>query len=79
MISLSTLPKSTLDKMGEDGQNSLQRLAEPIAQVLGIRQEQIVALGEFKFNDKSFIVEVASEVDMAKLQVDPKALVSDPP
>jgi hypothetical protein len=65
--------------MGEDGQNSLQRLAEPIAQVLGIRQEQIVALGEFKFNDKSFIVEVASEVDMAKLQVDPKALVSDLP
>jgi hypothetical protein len=75
-ISLSTLPKPALEKLVETGPRNLETLAEPLASVLGIEKEQIVGVGEFKYNDKSLIVEVAKEVDLANLTVDPKALVS---
>jgi predicted PhzF superfamily epimerase YddE/YHI9 len=75
-ISLSTLPKPALDKLVETGPRNLERLAESLANVLGIQKEQVVGVGEFKYNDKSLIVEVAQEVDLANLTVDPKALVS---
>lgn len=75
-ISLSTLPKPALEKLVETGQRNLETLAEPLASVLGIEKEQVVGVGEFKYNDKSLIVEVAQEVDLCSLTVDPKALVS---
>jgi len=75
-ISLSTLPKPALEKLVETGQRNLETLAEPLASVLGIEKEQVVGVGEFKYNDKSLIVEVAPDVDLGDLTVDPKALVS---
>jgi predicted PhzF superfamily epimerase YddE/YHI9 len=75
-ISLSTIPKAALDKLVETGPRNLEELAEPLAGALGIEKEQVVGVGEFKYNDKSLIVEVAPEVDLANLTVDPKALVS---
>jgi len=75
-ISLSTLPKPALDKLVESGPRNLETLAEPLANVLGIQKDQVVGVGEFKYNDKSLIVEVAPGVDLANLTVDPKALVS---
>ena len=75
-ISLSTLPKPALDKLVETGPRNLETLAEPLADVLGVQMEQVIGVGEFKYNDKSLIVEVAQEVDLANLRVDPKALVS---
>lgn len=74
-ISLSTLPKAALDKLVENGPRNLQELAEPIATVLGIQQEQVFGVGEFKYNKKSLIVEVGPDVDLANLRVDIKALV----
>ena len=75
-ISLSTLPKPALDKLVEGGARHLQEMADPLATALGIRKEQILGVGEFKYNDKSLIVEVDEDVDLARLKVDPKALVS---
>ena len=75
-ISLSTLPKPALEKLVGTGQRNLETLAEPLASVLGIEKEQVVGVGEFKYNDKSLIVEVAPDVDLGNLAVDPKALVS---
>ena len=75
-ISLSTLPKPALDKLVETGPRNLETLAEPLANVLGVQKEQVIGVGEFKYNDKSLIVEVAPNVDLGNLTVDPKALVS---
>lgn len=75
-ISLSTLPKPALDKLVETGPRNLETLAEPLGSVLGIQKEQILGVGEFRYNDKSLIIEVSPEVDLANLTVDPKALVS---
>jgi predicted PhzF superfamily epimerase YddE/YHI9 len=76
VISLSTLPKTALDKLVEEGPSNLSNLAEPLASILGIQKEQVIGVGEFKYNDKSLIVEVAPDVDLANGKVDPKALVS---
>jgi len=75
-ISLSTLPKPALDQLVETGPRNLETLACPLANVLGIQMEQVIGVGEFKYNDKSLIVEVAPNVDLGNLTVDPKALVS---
>jgi len=60
----------------ETGPRNLETLAGPLANVLGIQEDQVIGVGEFKYNDKSLIVEVAQDVDLANLRVDPKALVS---
>jgi len=75
-ISLSTLPKPALDELVETGPRNLETLAGPLANVLGIQMEQVIGVGEFKYNDKSLIIELAPNVDLANLRVDPKALVS---
>ena len=75
-ISLSTLSKPALDKLVETGPRNLETLAEPLASVLGIENEQVLGVGEFKYNDKSLIVEISQDVDLGNLTVDPKALVS---
>jgi hypothetical protein len=75
-ISLSTLPKPALDKLVETGPRNLETLGKPLANVLGVQKKQVVGVGEFKYNDKSLIVEVAPDVDLGNLTVDPKALVS---
>jgi hypothetical protein len=75
-ISLSTLSKPALDKLVETGPRNLETLAEPLASVLGIEKEQVLGVGEFKYNDKSLIVEISQDVDLGNLTVDPKALVS---
>lgn len=75
-ISLSTLPKPALDQLVKTGPRNLETLGEPLANVLGIRKEQVIGVGEFKYNEKSLIVEITEDVDLANLKVDAKALVS---
>jgi hypothetical protein len=35
----------------------------------------VIAAGEYQFVEKSLIIELASEVDLAALKLDPKAVV----
>lgn len=75
-ISLTTLTDHALDKITEMGPSLTSKLAGPLSGLLGIQSDQVVSVGEFEFVDKSLIVEVDDEVDLATLKVDPKALVS---
>lgn len=74
-ILLATLPETTLKAITANGSSLTKDTGEPLAQILGIGKGQVLGVGEFKFVDKSLIVEISPEVDLEALVVDPKALV----
>jgi hypothetical protein len=75
-ISLSTLPKEALDKISTDGPTLTEELKGPLAQVLSVKTEQVIGVGEFHFVDRSLIIETTPDVDLASIKLEPKALVS---
>lgn len=76
IISLSTLPNETLKTIGEQAYSLTAEKGPGFAKALGIQTDQVVSVGEFEFVDTSYIVEVAPDVDLESLKVDPKDLVS---
>ena len=52
-----------------------EALRGSLSQILGVDSQQVMAVGEYEFVDKSLIIELAPDVDLASLKVDPKALV----
>jgi hypothetical protein len=75
-ISLSTLPTEALAKMGPDAARLLSENREELVNVLGVKAEDIVNVGEYDFTGKSLIIELSPDVDLKSLVIDPKSLVS---
>lgn len=75
-ISLSTLEESALQKIRDEGPAITKELKAPLAQILGIKPDQVVGVGEYFFVKKSLIIELSPDVDLASLKVEPKDLVS---
>ena len=78
-ISLSTLSPEALSKLSETGAEQLSEFGSSIAKTLQIKEDQVVAVGEYQFVEKSLIIELAPEVDLGALKIDPKAVVRLPP
>jgi hypothetical protein len=74
-ISLSTLSPEALSKFTETSAQQLAEHRKVIADTLQIKEEQVIAAGEYQFVEKSLIIELAPEVDLAALKLDPKAVV----
>jgi hypothetical protein len=74
-ISLSTLSPDALEKLNKTSADQLKEFGPSIADVLQIKQEQVVGVGEYHFVEKSLIIELAPEVNMGSLKIDPKAVV----
>ena len=74
-ISLSTLSPEALSKFTETSAQQLAEHRRDIADTLQIKEEQVIAAGEYQFVEKSLIIELAPEVDLAALKLDPKAVV----
>lgn len=74
-ISLSTLSPEALSKLSETSAQQLNEHRAAIADVLKIKEEQVVNVGEYHFVEKSLIIELAPEVDLRALKIDPKAVV----
>jgi hypothetical protein len=74
-ISLSTLSPKALSKFTETSAQQLAEHRRGIADTLQIKEEEVIAAGEYQFVEKSLIIELASEVDLAALKLDPKAVV----
>jgi hypothetical protein len=74
-ISLSTLSPEALSKFTETSAQQLAEHRRDIADTLQIKEDQVIAAGEYQFVEKSLIIELAPEVDLAALKLDPKAVV----
>jgi hypothetical protein len=74
-ISLSTLSKSSLEKMAQTSAQHLEEVAPLVSDYLKISKDQVIGVGEFQFINKSLIIELAPEVDLAALKIEPRPLV----
>ena len=74
-ISLSTLSPEALSKFIETSAQHLSYHRKAIADTLQIKEDQVIAAGEYQFVEKSLIIELAPEVDLEALKIDPKAVV----
>jgi len=74
-ISLSTLSPEALSKFIETSAQQLKDHRKSIADTLQIKEDQVIAAGEYQFVEKSLIIELAPEVDLETLKIDPKAVV----
>lgn len=76
-ISLEPLSTSELESISETSSTVTKELRMPLAQTLGIKADQIVSVGRHEFVEKSLLIELSPEVDLAWIKMDPQALVSD--
>jgi hypothetical protein len=74
-ISLSTLSKPSLEKMAQTSARHLEEVAPLVSDYLRISKDQVIGVGEFQFINKSLIIELAPEVDLAALKIEPRPLV----
>lgn len=74
-ISLSTLSQPSLKKLVQTSARHLEEVAPLVSDILKISKEQVLGVGEFKFVEKSLIIELAPEVDLASLKIEPRPLV----
>ena len=74
-ISLEPLSTSELETISETSTTVTEELRMPLAQTLGIKADQVVSIGKYDFVEKSLIIELSPEVDLAWMKMDPQELV----